>query len=48
MCIARGSPDMHTVLQGGHEKIIGRFETESGKANVAHEPELLHAPGSVD
>ncbi|CAJ1338361.1 unnamed protein product [Effrenium voratum] len=42
ICIARGSPDMHTELEGGHEKIIGRFETESDKANLGHEPQLIH------
>ena len=36
------------MLQGGHETIIGRFETESGKANVGHEPQLLHALPSVE
>lgn len=41
MCIARGSPDMHTELEGGHEKIIGKFETQSGKANLGHEPQLI-------
>lgn len=42
ICIARGSPDMHTELEGGHEKIIGRFETQSGKAHLGHEPQLIH------
>ena len=32
----------HTELEGGHEKIIGRFETESDKANLGHEPQLIH------
>jgi len=42
ICIARGSPNMHTELEGGHEKVIGRFETESGKANLGHEPQLIN------
>ncbi|CAE7782976.1 HMCN1 [Symbiodinium pilosum] len=42
ICIARGSPNMHTELESGHEKIIGRFETESGKANLGHEPQLIN------
>jgi len=33
---------MHTELEGGHEKVIGRFETESGKANLGHEPQLIN------
>jgi len=41
ICIARGSPDMHTELEGGHEKVIGKFETQSGKANLGHEPQLI-------
>lgn len=41
ICIARGSPDMHTELEGGHEKIIGKFETQSGKAHLGHEPQLI-------
>jgi len=41
ICIARGSPDMHTELEGGHEKIIGKFETQSGKAHLGHEAQLI-------
>ena len=37
----------HTELEGGHEKVIGRFETESSKANRGHEPQLINA-GSLD
>ena len=36
----------HTELEGGHEKIIGRFETQSGKAHLGHEPQLIHAEAS--
>ena len=38
----------HTELESGHEKIIGRFETESGKANLGHEPQLINAQSSED
>jgi len=31
----------HTELEGGHEKIIGKFETESGKAHLGHEAQLI-------
>lgn len=47
ICIARGSPDMHTELEGGHEKIIGKFETQSGKAHLGHEPQLIQERPSV-
>lgn len=41
LCQAWNSFPRHTELEGGHEKIIGKFETQSGKAHLGHEPQLI-------